>query len=114
MKQAAYSGGGRCDPPPHTHTPTFSCHLYLHRRHRHTHTNPLISTPITDMITGSRFPGYLANDPSDGAPQSESSGIVALTLQKMLLQTDGQRILLYVTALLLYLPSPSVHPPPQS
>lgn len=43
----------------------------------------------------SRFPGYLAADPSDGAPQVESNGIVAVTLQKMLLQTDGRRILLF-------------------
>lgn len=35
---------------------------------------------------GSRFPGYLSKDPSDGAPEVESNGIVALTLQKMLLQ----------------------------
>ena len=44
---------------------------------------------------GSSFPGYLARDPADGAPQVESNGIVAVTLQKMLLQTDGERILLF-------------------
>ena len=43
----------------------------------------------------SGFPGYLASDPADGAPQLESNGIVALTLQKMLIQTDGRRILLF-------------------
>lgn len=43
----------------------------------------------------SSFPGYLASDAADGAPQLESNGIVAVTLQKMLLQTDGRRILLF-------------------
>ena len=43
----------------------------------------------------STFPGYLAKDPGDGAPQVESNGIVAVTLQKMLLQTDGARILVF-------------------
>ena len=43
----------------------------------------------------SRFRGYLASDAGDGAPQVESNGIVAATLQKMLLQTDGSRILLF-------------------
>eukprot|EP01051_Picozoa_sp_SAG22_P019611 SAG22_NODE_3675_length_1583_cov_0.955526_3_plen_114_part_00 len=43
----------------------------------------------------SSFPGYLAKDPGDGAPQVESKGIVAVTLQKMLVQTDGPRILLF-------------------
>ena len=38
---------------------------------------------------GSQFPGYLASDAGDGAPQVESNGIVAVTLQKMLLQTDA-------------------------
>ena len=42
----------------------------------------------------SLFPGYLASDASDGAPQVESNGIVAETLQRMLIQTDGRRILL--------------------
>ena len=41
------------------------------------------------------FAGYLAKDPGDGAPQVESNGIVAVTLQKMLLQTDGPRILIF-------------------
>lgn len=44
---------------------------------------------------GSNFPGYLASDPGDGAPQVESNGIVAVTLQKMLVQTDAGRILLF-------------------
>eukprot|EP01047_Picozoa_sp_COSAG01_P061947 COSAG01_NODE_7802_length_3052_cov_1.950220_3_plen_239_part_01 len=43
----------------------------------------------------SSFHGYLAKDPGDGAPQIESNGIVAVTLQKMLVQTDGPRILLF-------------------
>ena len=34
----------------------------------------------------STFPGYLAEDPGDGAPQVESNGIVSVTLQKMLMQ----------------------------
>ena len=42
----------------------------------------------------SLFPGYLASDAGDGAPQVESNGIVAETLQRMLIQTDGRRILL--------------------
>lgn len=44
---------------------------------------------------GSQFPGYLASDESDGAPQVESNGIAAVTLQKMLLQEDGRRLLLF-------------------
>ena len=44
---------------------------------------------------GSAFPGYLASDASDGAPQVESNGIVAETLQRMLVQTDGRRILVF-------------------
>ena len=43
----------------------------------------------------STFHGYLAKDPGDGAPQVESNGIVAVTLQKMLVQTDGPRILVF-------------------
>ena len=43
----------------------------------------------------SHFPGYLASDPGDGAPQVESNGIVAVTLQKMLVQVDGPRILIF-------------------
>lgn len=43
----------------------------------------------------STFRGYLAKDPGDGAPQVESNGIIAVTLQKMLVQTDGPRILLF-------------------
>ena len=43
----------------------------------------------------SSFPGYLAKDTGDGSPQVESNGIVAVTLQKMLLQTDGARILIF-------------------
>jgi hypothetical protein len=43
----------------------------------------------------SQFPGYLAKDPGDGAPQLESNGIVSVTLQKMLMQTEGRRIMLF-------------------
>ena len=43
----------------------------------------------------SLFPGYLASDPGDGAPQLESNGIVSVTLQKMLMQVEGRRILLF-------------------
>ena len=43
----------------------------------------------------SSFPGYLAEDPADGAPQLESNGIVSVTLQKMLMQVEGRRILLF-------------------
>jgi hypothetical protein len=38
---------------------------------------------------------YLAKDASDGAPQLESNGIVSVTLQKMLLQIDGRRLILF-------------------
>ncbi len=44
---------------------------------------------------GSQFPGYLAADYKDGAPEVESNGIVSVTLQKMLVQTDGARILVF-------------------
>lgn len=43
----------------------------------------------------STFSAYLANDWGDGAPQLESNGIVSLTLQKTVVQTDGRRILLF-------------------
>ena len=39
----------------------------------------------------SGFPGYLAEDPGDGAPQLESNGIVSVTLQKMLMQVRHVR-----------------------
>lgn len=47
----------------------------------------------------SRFPGYLSSDPGDGAPEVESNGIVAVTLQKMFVQEDGRRVLLFPAAL---------------
>ena len=43
----------------------------------------------------SSFPGYLARDFADGAPQLESNGIVSVTLQKMLMQVEGRRIMLF-------------------
>lgn len=57
----------------------------------------LVEQRLTGQGTtqGSRFPGYLARDAGDGAPQVESNGIAAAALQKMLVQTDGQRIILF-------------------
>jgi hypothetical protein len=57
----------------------------------------MIEARVTEQGTcdNSGFPGYLASDTSDGAPQLESNGIVSVTLQKMLIQTEGRRILLF-------------------
>ena len=67
---------------------------------------------------GSRFHGYLASDAGDGAPQIESNGIIAVTLQKMLLQTEGRRILIFPAFIkgidvdmLLHVPGASGAPP---
>lgn len=57
----------------------------------------MITARVLDQGTteNASFPGYLASDFSDGAPQLESNGIVSVTLQKMLLQIDGRRLLLF-------------------
>ena len=56
-----------------------------------------VAARVLDQGTceNSAFRGYLAKGVADGSPEVETNGIVAVTLQKMLVQTDGPRILVF-------------------